>query len=69
MRTTNDSKVSDFFVDAKEYEGVLARASELAEGDRQVDFVSSLIAKFDKYGMKSFLSNKQVDWLRDIAQT
>lgn len=37
------------------------------ETDRESDFISGLIDRFDEFGSRTVISSKQLFWLRDLA--
>jgi len=38
------------------------------EQDKENDFVQGLLDKFDDYGTGTFVSSKQIFWLRDLKE-
>ena len=38
------------------------------EQSKEEDFVSDLIERFEQYGGKTFISSKQLFWLRDLKE-
>lgn len=40
---------------------------DLMEDERERKFVSDMAERFENYGDKTFVSNKQLFWLRDLA--
>ena len=63
-----DSRANDFFETEEEFLDTIDQADALARGEREMEFLEGLRYKLDLYGLDSFLSQKQVDWLRAIAE-
>lgn len=64
---SRSDQVRDHFEDADAFESLLSEAEYMAETEKEREFVSDLEAKFDEYGMKMFLSDRQLSWLQAIA--
>jgi hypothetical protein len=51
---------------ASEAQRILEQLDESALTTDEADFVTGLIDRFEKYGDQTFVSPKQLFWLRDI---
>ncbi len=45
----------------------LAKAQAHAKGERECDFVEQIRERYQKFGVKAYLSEKQYEWLVEIA--
>ena len=68
MSGTTGTMVEDFFDDEAEFKAVLALAEENADTDWAETFVSQQRDRFSKYGTKMFLSDRQAEVLKKIAE-
>lgn len=60
--------VEDWFGDdSPKYEQLLEAATEMASDDGAKDFVSQQQERYNKYGLKAGLTEKQKNWLEKIA--
>ncbi len=59
--------VDDFCTADDEIEELLERAKDSARSDREREFLDGLADRFEEYGVRMFLSQKQWDWLESIA--
>lgn len=59
-------KVQDHFED-DEFESLLSAASMNAANDWESDFVSDMEERFDQYGRRMFLTDRQLEILERIA--
>jgi len=60
-------QVRNLFNSEKEFEGLLFMADECAETDWEIDFVSDIRERFEKYGDRTVISPAQLFKLREIA--
>ena len=60
--------VSDFYDTEEEFEDALHSAECNAVSEREMSFIDSLHEKFEQYGMRMFLSQKQADWLDWLSE-
>lgn len=60
-------QVRDYFDERIDFQMLLSEAEDMAETSREMDFVAGLQDKFHDYGMKMFLSDRQLSWLRSIV--
>ncbi len=60
------STVADLYQD-DEFEGLLSQAEDCAANDWETNFVSDMRDKWDQYGRRMFISDKQNDILNRIA--
>lgn len=58
---------ADFFDTATNFEDLILRANENVRGDVESKFVEEMSDRCDEYGLATFISKAQVDWLRQIA--
>lgn len=63
----DSDRVSNFFDDGDEYEECLADAEAGAATDSDREFVEELQAKWEQFGMRAFLSQRQEGRLRQLA--
>lgn len=61
-------QVRDYFDEAGYFEALLLEAEDMAETSKEQDFVAEMQDKFSEYGMKMFLSERQLSWLRAIVK-
>ena len=61
-------RVADAYDDLSEFESLLADAEANAETDWEMEFVSDINEKFEKYGDKMFISTKQIEILERISK-
>lgn len=54
--------------DGKEYSKLISDAWRNVEEGAEEDFVKQCDDRFDLYGMESYLSEKQFNWLQRIAR-
>ncbi len=60
--------VESFCTDSDEFEELLERALDSAKYAGERDFLAQLVERFEEYGMRMFLTQKQWDWLESIAE-
>lgn len=61
------TRIKDFFDTAEEFEEMLEEAEEVAEG-RGAIFIDELASKYVDYGMATFMTQGQYNWLKTIAE-
>lgn len=61
-------KVIDIYPDDDDFEELLASAEENASSEWETEFVSSLQERYEQYGINMFLSDKQDEILKRIAE-
>lgn len=59
--------VEDLFDDPDTFEVLLDDAEHGAQKDNEINFVADMRAKFERYGVVMFLSERQLAWLNSIA--
>jgi len=59
--------VTDFKYTHDEFEEILDNANIGASTDVETDFVDDMIEKFQEYGMDTYVSQKQLDWLLKLT--
>ena len=62
------AKLEDLFDDLSEFEDLLADAQANAETQWEMDFVDELTERHNTYGDATYLSEKQLDILEQIAK-
>lgn len=67
LRYSTSTKLEDFITDDDEFEELLDLAMANARSDRAEEFCSDLEEKFEKYGLKMFMSQSQWNWLERLA--
>lgn len=55
------------YYDAQEFDELLNTAERQASEAREIDFVAGMRARYERYGMRTFLSAAQRAWLLRIA--
>lgn len=60
-------KISDRYPDDDDFEEMLSSAVENASNEWETEFVSSLQERYEQYGVNMFLSEKQDEILRRLA--
>lgn len=63
----NSQTITDLFDDASEFDELLADAENNATSDWDMNFVDDLRNRYDKYGERMYLSERQLEILRRIA--
>jgi hypothetical protein len=61
------SRLHEQFDDLRDFEQLLADAESQAKSEREQEFVSEIVEKYEKYGADMFLSGAQRDWLERIV--
>ncbi len=61
-------KVKDEFKSVGEFQELLATAEDKARNDWAREFISDITEKFEKYGEDTFVTDKQIFKLREIAE-
>ena len=51
----------------EDFDALLQQAQDMADTDWEIEFVESLQARWTRYGMKTFLSDAQVESLERIV--
>ena len=64
----SSSRVLDWFDNPVNFEHLLEEAELEAVSSKEMDFVDSLNEKYDEYGSKMYLSERQLEWLQAIAR-
>lgn len=59
---------ADIFDSLDEFENLLDDAEAGATTQKEMDFVADMRAKADTYGLRAFLSEAQLAWLRALAE-
>ena len=59
--------VAEYFDDIGEFKTLLDRAIVNANRHHEIEFVEAIRARFEKFGEKMFISEKQALWLEKIA--
>lgn len=54
--------------DPTEFEDLLTEAASASLSVWEMDFVDDLRERFDQYGERMFLSERQLEWLEQIAR-
>lgn len=62
------SQIRDQYDDVSDFEDLLSLAESQAKTDWEMEFVSDLYGKYEKYGDGMFLSDKQRETLEKIAR-
>ncbi len=67
MRRTASQPVGE---DAEWARGVIARAwqADIGSSDNEVRFLMDMDRSLDRYGARTFVSGRQLDWLRKIER-
>lgn len=60
-------KLTDWFSSPADFEDMLEAAMDRARAVNETTFLDSLVEKFEKFGSRMYLSERQYDWLSDIA--
>lgn len=60
-------RAKDFFADSQAFSTLLDDAEEKCDTEWEMNFVASMIAKYEDYGMETFLSDDQLQSLHRIA--
>lgn len=60
-------RAKDFFKNEQAFSTLLDDAEDKADNEWEMNFVSSMIAKYEDYGMETFLSDDQLQSLHRIA--
>ncbi|MEO1324175.1 MAG: hypothetical protein AAFV59_14330 [Pseudomonadota bacterium] len=68
LNKKKSSRVLDWFDNPENFEHLLTEAEMEAVSSKEMDFVDSLNEKYDEYGAKMFLSDRQLEWLQAIAR-
>ena len=63
----NSQTITDLVDDASEFNDLLEDAEAGADGDWETEFVDDLRNRYDEYGERMFLSDRQLEILRRIA--
>ena len=63
----NSQTIADLFDDASEFDELLADAENNATSDWDMNFVDDLRNRYDKYGERMYLSERQLEILERIA--
>lgn len=63
----NSQTITDLFDDASEFDELLADAENNATSDWDMNFVDDLRNRYDKYGERMYLSERQLEILERIA--
>jgi len=63
----NSQTITDLFDDASEFDELLADAENNATSDWDMNFVDDLRNRYDKYGKRMYLSERQLEILERIA--
>ena len=63
----NSQTITDLFDDASEFDELLADAGNNATSDWDMNFVDDLRNRYDKYGERMYLSERQLEILERIA--
>ena len=61
-------RVADAYDEVSEFETLLADAEANAVTDWEMEFVSDINDKFEKYGDQMFISTKQIEILERISK-
>jgi hypothetical protein len=61
-------RASDWFATEAEFTDMLEAAEENATDSNEIRFVDSLTRAAQKYGMDTYISEAQYDWLKSIAE-
>ena len=55
-------------LDISDFDETFEQAEINASTDREIDFVASIRGKLEVYGEKTYISEKQIEWLESIAE-
>jgi len=61
-------RVADVYDEVSEFEALLADAEANAVTDWEMEFVSDINDKFEKYGDKMYISTEQIETLERISK-
>lgn len=67
----DSTKISNFYSDDSSFEEDLALAWERARSrtyERALEFLNTLDAKYEKYGLQAFLTERQFQFLSSLAE-
>lgn len=62
-----DQRVADVYADPADFEALLDDASANARSDRAREFCDDMTARFEKYGERMYVTDKQLSWLKELA--
>jgi hypothetical protein len=57
----------DWFADEHEFRQLCGDAQSQASGESSQEFAAEMVIKANKYGLKVFLTPKQLEWLCKLA--
>lgn len=60
-------QVANFFSDGQEFEDLLDEAAEGVDSDDDQEFCDAISERWENYGMRAFLSQRQLDRLNKLA--
>lgn len=66
--TGSGDKVKDYFDSAADFESHLDEAESMAANNWEHNFVSDMAAKFEEYGIKMYMSQRQYETLMRIIE-
>ena len=61
------STAADWFETEREFRQLCGDAVSLAHGESSEEFAAEMVKKANKHGLFTFLSQKQLNWLCQIA--
>lgn len=66
LGSTPRKTVADYY-DDEEFDEILTRAAKYAETQREMEFARSMRERWEEFGPSMFVSERQLDWLYNIA--
>lgn len=63
------STVADLYDDVSEFQNLLSVATDNAVSQLEMEFCERLSDKYDEYGERTYLSERQDEILRKLAET
>lgn len=61
------SRIEDFFTKGDDFDSLLAEAIDAASTEQEENFTNRVLNLWEKFGMRAYITNGQVKWLRRIA--
>jgi hypothetical protein len=61
------SMAADWFSDEREFRQLCGDAQSQAQGESSQNFAAEMIIKANEHGLKTYLSDKQLEWLCKLA--
>lgn len=62
------STAADWFADEREFRQLCGDAVSLAHAEASEEFAADMIKKAKEFGLKTYLTQRQLNWLCQIAE-